>query len=480
MNKIILIISLIIPLATSENSTETCSSFSMTTNQNEFTSPWYPDNYPSNVQCTKLIEAPHPTNVIRLHFIEQFALEYTLEDQQSCNHDYLEIRDGQFGYSSLVNKICGTTPPIYIESSGPFLWLRFKTDGNIEYNGFKIKIEFVEGLVDSPETTPCTTHLNLETHPNLTIETSKNIPMEIINQSLATSFQVDCTWIVTAAEDQKIFLQFIKYELQSPNDCEFNFVEIYGSKTELEGDEGRLKQFCSSDREYVTSPGNKLHLRFFSYLDLEKRSLKSSLLAYFSVFRALEGAEECDPLTEVDCRDSTCVPKILKCDSIDNCKSRNDEDEKLCGAKDTFQLKTNILIIAFLGILLMSGMCSGLMLNVYRKLKQDKEEMLEIMRTSSLKIYPPSQPPTTSTPQETRKSSSTSKSSKSAPPTVIQQPFYYIPPKPYQPSRLVKMRHTDDDHHADAAEDVVMEMRDSSCQTIDPTTRPSDLLVWIK
>lgn len=56
MNKIILIISLIIPLATSENSTETCSSFSMTTNQNEFTSPWYPDNYPSNVQCTKLIE----------------------------------------------------------------------------------------------------------------------------------------------------------------------------------------------------------------------------------------------------------------------------------------------------------------------------------------------------------------------------------------------------------------------------------------
>lgn len=55
-------------------------------------------------------------------------------------------------------------------------------------------------------------------------------------------------------------------------------------------------------------------------------------------------------------------------------------DEMVSTQKDTFQLKTNILIIAFLGILLMSGMCSGLMLNVYRKLKQDKEEMLEIMR----------------------------------------------------------------------------------------------------
>ncbi len=68
-------------------------------------------------------------------------------------------------------------------------------------------------------------------------------------------------------------------------------MEIYGSKTELEGDEGRLKQFCSSDREYVTSPGSVLHLRFFSHLDLEKKELKSGLVGYFGVYRGVEGGE---------------------------------------------------------------------------------------------------------------------------------------------------------------------------------------------
>lgn len=113
--------------------------------------------------------------------------------------------------------------------------------------------------------------------------------MEIINASLTTNYQIDCTWIVTAPEDHKIYLQFIKYKLHSPNDCEFNFVEIYGAKTELEGVEGRLKQFCSSDSIGIVSPGNVLHLRFFSVLEVEKRTLKSFFVAYFGVVRGIEG-----------------------------------------------------------------------------------------------------------------------------------------------------------------------------------------------
>jgi hypothetical protein len=37
----------------------------------------------------------------------------------------------------------------------------------------------------------------------------------------------------------------------------------------------------------------------------------------------------------------------------------------------------DILIISFMGILLMSGMCSGLMLNIYRKLKEDKAFVMQ-------------------------------------------------------------------------------------------------------
>lgn len=77
--------------------------------------------------------------MIRLNFLEVFSIE----EEETCKYDYLEIRDGQFGYSSLIQKICGNIPPSYIESSGRFLWLRFASDNDIHYVGFKVGVEFV-------------------------------------------------------------------------------------------------------------------------------------------------------------------------------------------------------------------------------------------------------------------------------------------------------------------------------------------------
>jgi hypothetical protein len=83
--------------------------------------------------------AAPPHHVIRLHFLDNFVLEF----EDSCRYDYLEIRDGQFGYSSLIHKLCGSVPPSYIESSGRHLWLRFNSDKDIEYVGFKIGVQFI-------------------------------------------------------------------------------------------------------------------------------------------------------------------------------------------------------------------------------------------------------------------------------------------------------------------------------------------------
>jgi len=77
--------------------------------------------------------------VIRLRFVDHFHLEV----HESCGYDYLEIRDGQFGYSNLIQKICGRTPPSYIESSGRHLWLRFHSDQDIQFVGFRAVFEFI-------------------------------------------------------------------------------------------------------------------------------------------------------------------------------------------------------------------------------------------------------------------------------------------------------------------------------------------------
>ena len=77
--------------------------------------------------------------LIRIEFRDQFHLE----DSPTCEYDRLEIRDGPYGYSDLLTKICGHDFPLEIMSTDRNLWLRFVSDESIEYSGFKAVYEFV-------------------------------------------------------------------------------------------------------------------------------------------------------------------------------------------------------------------------------------------------------------------------------------------------------------------------------------------------
>lgn len=61
-----------------------------------------------------------------------------------------QIRDGGHGFSTLLGQYCGTEFPPVITSRERFLWLRFHSDENIEYQGFVIVYEFI------PRPTSCT------------------------------------------------------------------------------------------------------------------------------------------------------------------------------------------------------------------------------------------------------------------------------------------------------------------------------------
>lgn len=76
---------------------------------------------------------------IRVDFRDQFSLE----ESETCEYDRLEIRDGQFGYSDLIDVICGHNFPTEISSTDRYLWLRFKSDESIEYSGFRAVYTFI-------------------------------------------------------------------------------------------------------------------------------------------------------------------------------------------------------------------------------------------------------------------------------------------------------------------------------------------------
>ena len=66
-----------------------------------------------------------------------------MEPSEGCTNDWLEIRDGAHGYSRLIGTYCGKTFPEDIYSRGSNLYLRFVSDQNIEYSGFKAQYESI-------------------------------------------------------------------------------------------------------------------------------------------------------------------------------------------------------------------------------------------------------------------------------------------------------------------------------------------------
>ena len=83
----------------------------------------------------------------------------------------------------------------------------------------------------------------------------------------------------------KIQLIFPAYALIAPNECDVNFIEIFGEKTDLRH---RLRHFCGSKIDIVLSKSHILHLRLYAH----HTALRSTFDAIFTAvtpYRETEG-----------------------------------------------------------------------------------------------------------------------------------------------------------------------------------------------
>lgn len=53
------------------------------------------------------------------------------------------MRNGKYGYSDRLGRFCGPDFPPIVASTDRFLWLRFHSDENIEYDGFQAVYEYM-------------------------------------------------------------------------------------------------------------------------------------------------------------------------------------------------------------------------------------------------------------------------------------------------------------------------------------------------
>ncbi|VVC39263.1 EGF-like, conserved site,EGF-like calcium-binding domain,CUB domain,EGF domain,EGF-like calcium- [Cinara cedri] len=157
----------------------------------EFTSPRYPQYYPSSTTCEWNIVSEYG------YSIEITIEDLSIETSSSCTKDFLAIYSGNDDSGPELLRVCHRqTNPITITPGGNQAFVRFVTDYQFENKGFKATYEIV--------LTSCGGKF---TAPQGTIH-SNNYPQHYDSNST-------CTWYIEIAKTHLIKLTFVDFNTRS-------------------------------------------------------------------------------------------------------------------------------------------------------------------------------------------------------------------------------------------------------------------------
>uniref|UniRef100_A0A8C3YBK9 Neuropilin and tolloid like 2 n=1 Tax=Catagonus wagneri TaxID=51154 RepID=A0A8C3YBK9_9CETA len=285
-----------------------CGIWVRTSNGGHFASPNYPDSYPPNKECIYILEAA-PRQRIELTFDEHYYIEPSFE----CRFDHLEVRDGPFGFSPLIDRYCGAKSPPLIRSTGRFMWIKFSSDEELEGLGFRAKYSFI------PD--PDFTYLGgiLNPIPDCQFELSGAdgiVRSSQVEQEEKTKpgQAVDCIWTIKATPKAKIYLRFLDYQMEHSNECKRNFVAVYDGSSSIEN----LKaKFCSTVANDVMLKTGVGVIRMWAD--------EGSRLSRFRMLFTSFVEPPCTGSTFF-CHSNMCINNSLVCNGVQNCAYPWDEN----------------------------------------------------------------------------------------------------------------------------------------------------------
>nr|BAU68230.1 hatching enzyme [Cynops pyrrhogaster] len=108
-----------------------------TSSEGTISSPNFPNDYSSNMDCGFYIMAPAGYKV------SLTVTSIALEPNPTCNADSLSIFDGAKTTSPLIGKYCSSKPVPPVTSTGSFLLLQFHSDSTLNMKGFQATYTFV-------------------------------------------------------------------------------------------------------------------------------------------------------------------------------------------------------------------------------------------------------------------------------------------------------------------------------------------------
>ncbi|XP_046337889.2 neuropilin and tolloid-like protein 2 [Haliotis rufescens] len=359
------------PPMTFDNVSPKCWNFTYGNYQKmEFYSPGYPNKYTNDTDCVLYLEAPQNFK-IQLDFRDVFKIEKS----EKCKYDYLEVRDGPFAYSPLIQRFCGDDFPPLVTSTSRFLWMRFKSDDLIQDEGFKAIYSYIkdntqnDGNVFSQAPAPvCREFLEVSPSKPDGVLSSSRLGHEI------TSYQVprpyDCTWELHTDKTYGIYVRTHNMTMRRPQRCDQNYIALY-KRTTL--DKTKYVQYCAGPKAEMKTKENRVFVRLYG----KTPSNRPEIEMVYTIYR--HGVKVCSS-GEFKCGEM-CLPRSLLCNGIPNCPA--EEDEVNCAGKEVASsgsaLPLHAIVAGSIGGVLLTAVVIGVCVSCHYK-RRDKRSDRELKK----------------------------------------------------------------------------------------------------
>nr|CAB3264299.1 Tolloid protein [Phallusia mammillata] len=265
-----------------------CGGF-VTTLDGEITSPNWPQDYPTNKQCTWQIVAP-PQHKITIQFDK-----FELEGNEVCKYDYVEVRSGLSESSKLNGKFCGAELPPIITSTSNQMRIKFSSDDTVAKRGFRIR--FTSDRNECAEDNGGCMHMCHNTVGSFTCSCRNGFVLhdnardckeagcehtitshvgEITSPNYPNKYpgRKECTWHISTTAGHRVKLVFAEFELENQPECTYDHLEVFDGEN---GTASMLGRYCGTKKPApIIASGNIMFVKFFSDASVQKRGFQAS------------------------------------------------------------------------------------------------------------------------------------------------------------------------------------------------------------
>ncbi|KAL9894888.1 dorsal-ventral patterning protein tolloid-like [Glossina fuscipes fuscipes] len=170
----------------------------------------------------------------------------------NCSEDYVEIRDGYWYRSPLLERLCGKHATVKLESQSKHMLIKYVNRNAAKgYYGFKANYEFIFNNI-------------------IRLNGSRHLDFKSRSAHLADK---PYSWYVIAPEGHQVAVKFEFLDLGSRDECDVDYLEIRNGNNSASG---ILAKVCgTSNPGNIISTTNEMFLKFVSDSSIEKLSFSA-------------------------------------------------------------------------------------------------------------------------------------------------------------------------------------------------------------